>query len=191
LSSAAPSRILVTGFTPWGKIRFNPTGWAVGTLRDNSVPGALLRRVVLPTSYRACERALRAALREFRPDAVVSFGLAERRKRFGVEMAALNVDHAEEPDVSRDRRERRRIDPKGPWVRETRLPVERILRAMKAARVPCGVSYQAGTFVCNHLFYVLLGATRAPAGFVHVPPLPRATVLRGIRAVLGAVVRGA
>lgn len=193
MSSAGRSRILVTGFTPFGKLEFNPTEWAVRTLRDDSVPGAELRRVVLPASYRGCERVLRAALRDFRPHAVVSFGLAQRRKRFAVELAALNADHAEEPDVTRDRRERRKIEPRGPWVRETRLPVNRILRAMKKARVPCGVSYQAGTYVCNHLFYVLLGEARVPAGFVHVPPasrLGRAAILKGVKTVLGAVARG-
>lgn len=138
---------------------------------------------VVPTTYRGCERALERLLRKHRPQAVLSLGLASRRARLAIEMIALNVDHAEESDNARERRERRKIRARGPWVLETRLPVDRILRALRKERVPCGVSYHAGTYVCNHLFYTLLRRTSVPAGFVHLPPPRRMKPTR----MLGAV----
>ena len=48
---------------------------------------------------------------------------------------------------------------------------------LKKEGIPASVSYHAGTYVCNHVFYVLLRALRhqprIPAGFVHLPPIKR------------------
>lgn len=170
-------KILVTGFQPFGGRRSNPSEWIARRLRG-VVPA------VLPVTWRGAERRLLALLRRHRPDAVVALGLASSSARLRLEMVALNVDHAEAPDNARERRARRKIAPRGPWVRETRLPVDAILAAWRRARVPGGVSYHAGTYVCNHVFYVLLGATRVPAGFIHVPPRAKARSLRGVQAAV-------
>ncbi len=171
--------ILVTGFEPWGKHKRNPSGELA-----QEVGG-----VVLPTEYRASERALLAAVRKHRPRAVVMLGLAETRKKLSVEMVALNVDHADIPDNARDRRQSRRIG-RGPLALETRLPAKRLVAALKAARVPVALSYHAGTFCCNHVFYVALSKLRVPCGFVHVPlfkTVPKAVQLRGIRRIVEAL----
>jgi len=183
-------RILVTGFTPFGRGRTNPSEWIARRLE---VPGVVLVRGVLPTTYRGSEKALLRLLRRHRPDAVLSLGLSSSSSRLRLEMVALNVDHAEVPDNSGERRERRKIRSHGTWVRESRLPIEEILDAWKRARVPGAVSYHAGTYVCNHLFYCLLGATEVPAGFVHVPSFRKmksAKILEGIRAAIIAIARG-
>lgn len=185
-------RILVTGFTPFGGRRSNPSAWVVRRLDASGIPGVRVVGAVVPTSYRGCERALTRLLRLHRPRAILSLGLASRRARLAIEMIALNVDHAEERDNARERRERRKIRPRGPWVLETRLPVDRLLDALRRERVPCGVSYHAGTYVCNHLFYTVLHRTRVPAGFVHLPPArrmkPRA-MLAAVRVLLREIAK--
>jgi pyroglutamyl-peptidase len=42
---------------------------------------------------------------------------------------------------------------------------------LQAAGIPAEVSYSAGTFVCNHVFFTALDAAApgARAGFLHVP----------------------
>lgn len=194
-------RILVTGFDVFGRERFNPSEWAVRQLKDDEIRGVELVRVVLPTSYRRAELGMRELLRKVRPDAVVSFGLAAKRSSFVIETVALNVDHAEERDNDGKRRLRRKIDPRGQELLETRLPVDVLLRTMKRARIPCDVSYHAGTYVCNHLFYVLLRGLRnrpgIPAGFVHLPPVKRVLgrglsekkLLSGVRTILTGVAK--
>ncbi|EWM17685.1 pyroglutamyl-peptidase [Kutzneria sp. 744] len=54
------------------------------------------------------------------------------------------------------------------------MPIKAGAKAMRDAGVPAAVSYSAGTFVCNHVFYGLMHliATELPhvrGGFVHVP----------------------
>jgi pyrrolidone-carboxylate peptidase len=95
---------------------------------------------------------------------------------------ALNVEH--------ERRRWRRIRKGGPLALMSRLPVDRILQGLRRARVPAVVSFHAGTFVCNRVFYEGLTASTVPCGFIHVPPfkaMSRPRQLRGIRTILKAI----
>jgi pyroglutamyl-peptidase len=52
------------------------------------------------------------------------------------------------------------------------LPVKEIVEAIKARGVSASVSLSAGTFLCNHIFYVTqnkFAGTNVRSGFVHVP----------------------
>lgn len=62
----------------------------------------------------------------------------------------------------------------GPAAYFATLPVRAIDEAIRAAGVPCAVSYSAGCYVCNFVMYTLLDhlAQTAPdvlGGFIHVP----------------------
>ena len=167
----------MTGFEPWGKHKTNPSGELAREFGG----------VVLPTEYRESERVLMAAVRERTPRALVMLGLAESRKKLSIEMIAVNADHADARDNARERRESRPIVRGGVLALATRLPAPRLLAALKAARVPVALSYHAGTFCCNHIFYVALARLDLPAGFVHVPPLrivPWAAQRRGVKAIM-------
>jgi pyroglutamyl-peptidase len=65
----------------------------------------------------------------------------------------------------------------------SRLPIDRLVRALRRARIPAAVSHHAGTFLCNHVFYVALAETRVPCGFVHLPPTSAVSLPAQIRAV--------
>ena len=169
--------ILVTGFEPWAKHRSNPSGELAKAFDG----------VVLPTEYRACERALSRAVAARKPRALVMLGLAETRKKLSIEMVALNVDHADIADNAREKRQNRAIRRGGELALVTRLPATRLLSRLKAARVPVALSFHAGTFCCNHLFYCALTLFTFPCGFVHVPlfkTVPFATQRRAIHTIL-------
>lgn len=180
-------RILVTGFEPYLKQRRNPTQ-RLALEADGKVMGiAALSGRVLPTEFRGCEAALRHALDEVRPEAVIMFGLAPLRTKVGVEALALNVDHGEEPDNAGVKRWRRAIVAGGPRVIDARADVDALYGALRRARLPVAVSYHAGTYVCNHAFYTALRATRATVAFLHVPKWPPGKLRRALKAVVGAL----
>jgi pyroglutamyl-peptidase len=185
-------RVLVTGFTPFGTHRKNPTERLAREADGRRVGGAVLAGRVLPTEYRRCERALARALRSTRPDAVLMFGLAPGRKRLALECVALNVDHAEKPDNAGRRMWRRPIDRRGPPLVEATLPIDRLHRALRRARLPVSVSYHAGTYVCNHAFYVAARRARgARVGFVHVPEkMSAARLRRALEVLVRSIGRG-
>lgn len=169
-------RILIAGFAPWGRRRRNPSGDLARALGGH----------VLPVDYDRAGRELRRFIRKTKPGAILLFGLADGRKRLGLEAVALNVDHCES---GRWKRWRRPIG-KGPLALPARLPIDRLHALLRRARVPVAVSHHAGTFICNHVFYVALAATSVPCGFVHVPPVrkvPFVTQLRAARLILNEV----
>jgi len=166
-------KVLLTGFEPWGTIRVNPSGDVARALGGH----------VLPVDYDGAGRMLRRLIAKERPDAIVMLGLAERRRSIELEAVAVNIDHCEE---RRQRRWRKAIR-KGPLALASTLPLDRLFRRLKASRIPVRISHHAGTFICNHVFYVGLAATDVPCGFVHLPPfkaVPRARQVRAVELIL-------
>jgi pyroglutamyl-peptidase len=156
------SGVLVAGFEPFD-------GSDVNTSQQIA---EALGGVVLPVSYARAADALYDALHAADPDVVICFGQADR-EAISVERFALNLDGSESEDndgvVSSSE-----IDPKGPVAYRSTLPVDEIVAALRANGIPAEASRDAGGFLCNRVFYVLmrlleqeLPGTRG--GFVHVP----------------------
>lgn len=163
--------VLLTGFEPFGDDQANPSGAAVHTVAARwSGPEALIT-AVLPVSFEAGARRLRELIAEHEPDVVIAAGLAGGRTAIGVERVAVNLIDARIPDNDGAQP----IDV--PSVHGavdahfTTLPVKAIVRDILAAGIPAEVSHSAGTYVCNHVFFLTMD-TVAPdvrAGFLHVP----------------------
>jgi pyroglutamyl-peptidase len=168
--------ILVTGFGPFGRIEVNPSQVIVESLARSiaSERRAQLVTEILPTEFRAAGDRITTLIREIRPTAVVSLGLAASAAVIRLERHALNLNDAIRPDNAGDLASGRPIDPAGPIGYWSTLPLDDILRALKGRDIPATISNHAGAYVCNHVFYTArreierLGLTIA-SGFVHVP----------------------
>lgn len=174
-------RVLVTGFEAFAGAASNPSGEVVRRLVSVPQPelaacGIELSGVVLPVSYRGAGDALRAAIDAHRPDLVVALGLAEGRGGITPERVAINLDDARIPDNDGEQPIDEAIEEGGPAARFSTLPVKAIVGALAEAGLPASVSLTAGSFVCNHVAYVLGGVVeRNPGlrgGFIHVPATP-------------------
>ncbi len=169
-------RVLVTGFEPFGGGAVNPSQRLVEELAAAPPAGVELETMVLPVTYARSAEALRAAVRATEPDVVICFGQADGRTGISVERFAHNLDSAEPADndgVSSGAE----IDPAGPVAYRSTLPVTEIVGALRAEGIPAAESRDAGGFLCNHVFYVLMRVLeqerpQARGGFVHVPLLP-------------------
>lgn len=184
-------RVLVTGFEPFDGSAVNPSAQLLAEL-DGGVATALL-----PVSYARAADALRRALREAEPDVVVCFGQADGRAGISVERFAHNLDEAAPPDNDAAPGSGSAIDPDGPVAYEATLPVDAIVAALRAEGIPAAPSRDAGGFLCNHVFYVLMRALaeerpHAIGGFVHVPLLPEQALERSAPSMpLATLVRAA
>ena len=155
------SGVLVTGFEPFGSSDVNTSQQIAEALGG----------VVLPVSYARAADALYDALNVADPDVVICFGQADR-EAISVERFALNLDGSESEDndgvVSSAE-----IDPKGPVAYRSTLPVDEIVAALRDEDIPAEASRTAGGFLCNRVFYVLMGLLEerpgTTGGFVHVP----------------------
>lgn len=171
--------LLLTYFGPFPGVPVNPTvELAEGAQRLLTRMRPDLRVVAreLPVSYDGSSTALRTALQEVQPDALISLGVAVGRDVVSLEQVAINLDSAGIEDNDGDRRCDEPIVPDGREAYFSSLPVRASFERLRAAGEPVEISYTAGTYVCNHVFYEGQRISRElglsiPAGFVHVPAI--------------------
>lgn len=160
--------IIVTGFEPFGGETVNASWEAVKGLQ-------WVQTVLLPVSFRRAASMIRE-IASSGPDAVICVGEAGGRSRISIERVAVNLMDARIPDNDGFQPVDSSIREDGPAAYFSRLPVRRMVEAMENAEL----SYTAGTYVCNAVFYTLMDTVRdtIPAGFIHVPKtmeIPRVT----------------
>jgi pyroglutamyl-peptidase len=157
------TRVLITGFEPFGENDVNPSA-----LIAEAFDG-----VVLPVSFARASGVLRAAIAERAAELVICFGLAAGGTTISVERFAHNFDETDSIDNEGVGGSGSTIDPDGPLALPSSLPVDAIVAALQAEEIPSAVSRDAGGYLCNHVFYVLMRALEPgqTGGFVHVPPL--------------------
>jgi pyroglutamyl-peptidase len=169
------TRVLVTGFEPFDRADVNPSQLLVETF-DGDVAKA-----VLPVSYARAADALRAVVRDAEPEVVICFGQADGRSGISVERFAHNLDEAEPADNDAAAGSGAPIDADGPAAYRSTLPIDEIVASLRRERIPAAPSRDAGGFLCNHVFYVLmreldLHRPGTIGGFVHVPLVPEQTL---------------
>lgn len=175
-----PRTILITGFGPFPSAPFNPTESLVRRLARERLSAATDVRIVphiFRTSYAAVDRDLPRLIREYRPDAILMFGLAARTPHLRIETLARNAV-ARTPDADRHALTTRVIDRFGPGRFALRTPARPLLASARAARVPAVLSRDAGRYLCNYLCWRTAEAVRSKDGprlaaFVHVPLVRR------------------
>jgi pyroglutamyl-peptidase len=171
--------VLVTGFERFGAHEANPS-----QLIAEELDG-----VVLPVSYARAGDELRRAIDGREPEVVVCFGLADDRAAITPERFAHNLDEADTTDNDAAPGSGGEIDVGGPLAYRSTLPVDEIVAALRAQEFPAAVSRDAGGYLCNHVFYVLMHTLKPgrAGGFVHVPPfdvLPAGRLLEAARVIV-------
>ena len=169
-------KVLVTGFTPFGGEQINPSWEAVKRLPERIGEMTITKREI-PTEFDAACAALRAAMDELRPDAVLSIGQYGGANGIRVERVAVNLRDARIADNAGAKPVDEPVVPGAPDAYFATLPTRRIIEKLRERDIPAQLSYSAGTFVCNNLLYCALheSAQKFPAtrcGFIHVPYLP-------------------
>ena len=172
-------KILVTGFDPFGGESVNPAWEAVSRLPE-TINGAEVVRMLIPTSFERAPRAILEKVKECRPDYVISVGQAAGRTAITPERIAINMMSASIPDNDGEQPIEQKIEDNGPDGYFSLLPVVEMVKAIEAAGLPGRISNTAGTFVCNRVMYLVLHAchTEFPemrSGFIHVPCIPEQT----------------
>ena len=164
-------RLLITGFEPFGGERMNPSWDAVKKLPDE-IGGYKLVKLEIPVVFgKAAECVLNEA-DKINPDVILSIGQAGGRSSITPEMVAINLRYAKIPDNEGNEPKDELIIPGGDAAMFSTIPVRKIAEAINAAGVPSDVSYSAGAYVCNDLFYNLLAHyenSDVKVGFIHVP----------------------
>jgi pyroglutamyl-peptidase len=199
--------VLITGFTPFGGERTNPS-WQLVKALPESIAGYRIEKLLIPTEFGKAITVTTKAISTLKPDIVLCFGQAGGRSRMSVERVAINVDDAHIADNAGQQIIDRAIRADGPAAYFCTVPIKAMAAAINKVGVPAEISNTAGTFVCNHLIYGVLhhiteNAMQTRAGFIHVPYLESqvlnkadmpsmslATMLDGAKAAIIAAIKG-
>jgi pyroglutamyl-peptidase len=162
-------KILVTGFGPFDRFSSNPSEEIARAL---AVENDDVTAAILPVIYGSAGKALLDHLEENDPDLVLCFGLNGNIPFISPEEIALNLRSSEVPDTSGRTIEDQAITSEGPLAYRTRLPVIDIRDQLRKKSIPARLSYSAGTYICNEVFYTLMTwceKRERKGGFIHVP----------------------
>ena len=171
-------KVLVTGFEPFGGERVNPSS-AVLPWLEAKFPQIHTR--VFPVEFKRSWTELQIELERHKPSVVICLGEAGGRQNISLEHAALNWVDARIPDGSGQNPRDLKLLENGPNALFSTLPLRALENRVKALELPVEISYSAGTYVCNALFYRLLAALEGQnvqAGFIHLPYLPEQTLTK-------------
>ena len=131
--------------------------------------------VSIPVSFAKAWPTLKETIEATKPNIVIATGLKHAARGVMLERCATNLMDAIKPDADNVIPRREPIDPNGPAAYWTRLPLRSILNDFTDDSIPATLSSDAGTFVCNSLFYNLLNWTATQeqvlGGFVSFPPV--------------------
>lgn len=165
--------ILLTGFEPFAGDAVNSSGDAVEIVASEWVGPETLVTAVLPVTFAGAAERIERLILEHSPDIVIATGLAGGRAEISIERVAVNLIDARIADNDGARPVDAPSIAGAPVARFTSLPVKAIVRDVVAAGIPSSLSTTAGTFVCNHAFFVAsqVASTRdgVRTGFIHVP----------------------
>jgi pyroglutamyl-peptidase len=164
-------RVLITGFGPFPGAPFNPSAALANALARRRRPAlAGIERVVhvFATTYASVDRDLPKLLAQ-KPDVVLMFGVAGRRRQLCIETRARNAVSLLFPDASGHRPLRGVIKLHGPAALTGNAPFARLAGA---AGTNARLSRDAGRYLCNYVYWRALEqvrGTRPLVQFVHIP----------------------
>ncbi|MCR4672591.1 MAG: pyroglutamyl-peptidase I [Lachnospiraceae bacterium] len=166
-------KLLVTAFEPFGGDEINASLETLKRL-DDVIAGFQIVKLQVPVVFEEAGGLVISKAEEIGADAVLSLGQAAGRAEVTPEYVAINLRNARIPDNAGRQPSLEPIDKEGPAAFFATLPVFEMANAINGAGVPGNVSYSAGTYVCNDLFYTVMkhfDRTGIKAGFIHVPGL--------------------
>lgn len=175
--------VVISGFDHYDGIDINPSfevpralaeqGLDISSDADDPLSdvSVSIQTVGLPISFTDAWPALSRVLEAVKPDIVIATGLKRSARGIALERCATNLMDA--VDDSGVMSKRTPINPDGPAAYWTRLPLRSILRDFTEEDIPATLSSDAGTYVCNSLFYHLMNWNanqhRVLSGFVSFP----------------------
>jgi len=167
-------RVLLIGFGPFPGAPFNPSAALVKALarRRRPVLADIARTIhILATAYTAVDRDL-PKLYAQKPDIILMFGLAARRRHVCIETRARNAVSVLFPDASGQRPQSALIKAGGPAALRSAARAAYLLGSFRGFSIPARTSRDAGRYLCNYAYWRALERARGGRPliqFVHIP----------------------
>lgn len=166
-------KLLITAFEPFGGETVNASQKAVSALPDK-IGDWELYKLTVPVVFGKAAQKVIDFTKDCPVDAVLCIGQAAGRAAVTPEMIAVNLRYARIPDNDGNCPQDEPVGD-GKEAFFSTMPIRRMAEAILADGLPAAVSYSAGAYVCNDIYYCLLSyfeGTDVKVGFIHVPVTP-------------------
>ncbi|MCI1935409.1 MAG: pyroglutamyl-peptidase I [Bifidobacteriaceae bacterium] len=178
-------KVVVSGFEPFNKETANASGEvakrleseeAIARIQEICGDAISVTSQLLPLSFDQAWPTLLRTINEVKPDIIVAIGMKSHARGVNLERCAINIIDADKPDAFNVQPRKVAVAADGPAAFWTKLPLRSILQTFAEGEIiPASLSSDAGTYVCNALFYQLMDwCSHQPdvlAGFVSLPTI--------------------
>lgn len=170
-------RVVVCGFEKYEGVEVNPSRLVAQSLADEGIvldnANVSVTSVLLPMSFQHAWPTLEQTLETVEPHIVLATGLKTHLRTIALERCARNVIDAHKPDADNVQPRREVVIDGAPQAYWTGVPLRAIASKFAKHNIPVTLSSDAGTFVCNSLFFELLDwcahHANTTAGFISLP----------------------
>ena len=160
--------ILISGFKPFLNEKINPSELLVEKLKVISQ----VQAVILPVEFERAYQELEKQIELTKPKFIIMFGQAGGRPNVCLEKIALNWNQTKSADESKHIPATGRISD-GELALMSTFQVDDLAAFLADRRLKCEISFSAGAYVCNNLYFkVLKKYPLIQSIFVHVPFMP-------------------
>lgn len=163
-------KILISGFKPFLGQKINPSQKIALDLQDRFADVVSL---ILPVEYKQSFWLLEREIQNVEPDFVIMIGQAAGRTNVCFEKVGLNWVQSRHADEAGVKPAFGAIEANEPLALMTPFPVDEHYEKLKAKNLPVEISFSAGAYVCNDLYFRILNEFKnLKAVFIHVPLVP-------------------
>ncbi|MDH5448388.1 MAG: pyroglutamyl-peptidase I [Candidatus Bathyarchaeota archaeon] len=171
--------VVLTGFEPFADFQVNPSWEAAKTFDDKEIGSFKVKSFQIPLAYKEIKPTITRIIGAQKPAVIISLGQSYR-SLISLEKVAINFADLTESTILYNCETRPKddtLEPNAPAAYFTTLPIRKILNKLRQNNIPAEISYTAGTFGCNQIFFYTMHKIRSDrldmrAGFMHIPCLP-------------------
>lgn len=178
-----PTKILLTGFEPFGQLKENPSQIVAEALGDKEWDNAKSHYLILPVEFMAAKKKIADFYQKNGvPDIILHFGVAKSRNTLTLERFAVNMMDTENGDNIGYFPDEFPVITNAPLAYRTTIPCKRIMQHLRCNGYEAKLSNSAGTYVCNTVLFTSLhflsnnrtgiphrSTDNVQCGFIHLP----------------------
>lgn len=171
--------IALTGFEPFADFQVNPSWEAAKKFEGKEIGSFKVKSFQIPLVYKEIKSKITSIIDTQKPAIIISLGQSYR-SLITLEKIAINFADLTESTIlynCKTRPKDETLEQNAPAAYFTMLPIRKILNKLRQKGIPAEISYTAGAFGCNQIFFQTMHKVRSEkldicAGFIHVPCLP-------------------
>ncbi|MFA6756048.1 MAG: pyroglutamyl-peptidase I [Bacilli bacterium] len=165
-------KILITGFDVFKGLDINPSYEAIKCL-PKIIDNKEIIVMKLPVVFDECYKELEKVIKKEKPDYVINIGVATSRNEISIESSAKNIKKSNIKDNSGNIfLNESKIINNADEILKTSIDINKILLELKGYKIPSYISNDAGSYVCNNVYFYSLYNEKQygyKALFIHVP----------------------